>query len=130
MSEHPNATLVRRGFAAFSSGDFDTLSEIIAPDAEQHLTGDHLVSGDYKGRDAIFGLYAKLAELTDGTLRVDLEHVATSGDQVVALYRETGQREGRTLDTHHALVFQILDGRAVDLDDFSEDVDVDNEFWS
>ncbi len=130
MSEHPNVTLVRRGFAAFGEGDMATLSEIITPDAEQHAPGDSLISGDYKGRDAIFEFYGKLAELSEGTFRVDLEHVFVRGDQAIAEYHQTGTRNGRSLDVRHALVFQILDNKVVDLDDFTEDEDGDNEFWS
>lgn len=32
MSDHPNVTLLRRGFDALASGDFDTVLEMYAPD--------------------------------------------------------------------------------------------------
>lgn len=132
MSENAqaNATLVRRGFAAFSEGDIATLTEIIAPDAVQHEPGDSPLSGDYKGRDAILGFYGQLAERTSGTIEVDLEQVFAKDDRVVALFRQRGEREGRTMDTRHTLLFQVLDGRVVDLDDFAEDEDADDAFWA
>lgn len=125
-----NAELVRRGFTAFSEGDIATLTEIIAPDAVQHVPGENPLSGDYKGRDAILSFYAELAERTAGTIRVELERVFAKNDQVVTVFRQTGEREGRTLDTRHSLVFQVLDGKAVDLDDFPEDVEGDDAFWA
>ncbi len=130
MTENANATLVRRGFAAFSEGDMATLTEILAPDAVQHVPGNHQLSGDHKGRDAILTMYGQLAELTSGTIRVDLERVFAKGDQVVTVFRETGEREGKSLDTRHSLVFTVLDGRAVDLDDFAEDEKGDDAFWA
>ncbi len=125
-----NAELVRRGFTAFSEGDIATLTEIIAPDAVQHVPGDNPLSGDYKGRDAILSFYAQLAERTAGTIRVELEQVFAKNDQVVTVFHQTGEREGRTMDTRHSLVFQILDGKAVDLDDFPEDEEGDDAFWA
>ena len=130
MTENANATLVRRGFAAFSEGDMATLTEIIARDAVQHTPGNSVVSGDHKGRDAILAFYGQLVELTDGTIKVELEQVFAKGDQVVTVFRQTAQRMGRTMDTRHSLVFQVLDGKAVDLDDFPEDEEADDAFWA
>ena len=42
MAEHPNETLVRRGFTAFNTGDIPALSEIIADDAVQ-VSGGQVV---------------------------------------------------------------------------------------
>jgi len=129
MAEHPNATLIRRGYDAFSTADMATLSELIAPDAVQHMPGHNVFSGDHKGRDAIFTMYGQLAERSGGTLRVELEEVYANDDEVVTVYRATGTRDGRNLDTRHALVFQMRDGKAIDLTDVSSDEKADDEFW-
>ena len=69
MAEHPDVTLVKRGYEAFNSADIATLTELIADDAVQTMVGDNLVSGEFKGRDNILGMYGKLGELTNGTYR-------------------------------------------------------------
>jgi len=56
MAEHPNAELARRGYEAFGTGDMAVLAELIAENAVWHLGGRNRLSGDYEGRDAIFGL--------------------------------------------------------------------------
>ncbi|MEV6876308.1 nuclear transport factor 2 family protein [Amycolatopsis sp. NPDC051128] len=130
MAEHQNATLVRRGYEAFSAGDLGTLSEIIAPDAVQHMPGHNTFSGDHKGRDSILAMYGQLAERSGGTLKVELEEVYANDDEVVTVYHVTGRREGKQLDTRHALVFRIRDGKAAELTDVSSDEAADDNFWS
>jgi ketosteroid isomerase-like protein len=130
MAEHQNATLVRRGYEAFSVGDVATLSEIIAPDAVQHMPGHNTFSGDHKGRDAILAMYGQLAERSGGTLKVELEEVYANDEEVVTVYHSTGMREGKRLDTRHALVFRIHGGKATELTDVSSDEAADDSFWS
>jgi ketosteroid isomerase-like protein len=39
-----------------------TLAELIAEDAVWHLGGRNSLTGDYEGREAIFGLFARLGQ--------------------------------------------------------------------
>jgi hypothetical protein len=57
MAEHPNVELTRRGYRAFSEGDM-TLTELIADDCVWHVGGNNVLTGDHKGREAIFGYRA------------------------------------------------------------------------
>ena len=130
MAEQPNQLLVRRGFEAFTTGDIDTLVEIIADDAVQIMPGNNVIAGEHKGRDAILAMYGRLFEETAGTLKVVLEATYAAGNNVVAIYRGTATRNGRTLDQRNALVFEIERGQAVRLTDLPEDLDAANGFWS
>jgi uncharacterized protein len=130
MTEHPNAVLIRRGYQAFAAADTDTLSELIAENAVQHMPGHNEFSGDHRGRGEILMMYGQLAERTEGTFKVDLEEVYANDDQVVTVYHATGHRNGRDLDTHHALVFKMQNGQAVDLADIALDEAADDSFWA
>ena len=79
MAEHPNEALVRRGYQAFSSGDMATLAEVMSPDVVHKAAGNSPLSGEYKGRDEVFGFYGQLMALTDGTFRVDLQSATAAG---------------------------------------------------
>ena len=59
---HPNEDLVRRGYAAFSTGDIATLTELFADDLVWHVGGRSPITGDYKGKEAVLGFFAQLAE--------------------------------------------------------------------
>jgi len=131
MAEHPDITLVKCGYEAFGKGDVATLSELIAPDAVHHMFGASLVSGDYHGLDAILGFYGQLAELSDGSYAVEPEQFFADGNgTVIVVHRQTGKRNGKALDNRQALVFELRDGKIVDLHDTSDDVTIDDDFWS
>ena len=131
MAEHPDVTLVKRGYEAFNSADVSTLTEIIADDAVQTMVGDNLVSGEFKGRDNILGMYGKLAELTDGTYKVEIEQTFTDGNgTVVVVHRQTATREGKSLDNRQALIFRVVGGKVVSLTDASDDIAIDDAFYS
>jgi ketosteroid isomerase-like protein len=66
---HPNEELLRQAFDAFAKGDVDTLRAQMDQDAVWHTPGRNLISGDYRGVEAILGFFAKIAELTGGTFR-------------------------------------------------------------
>jgi ketosteroid isomerase-like protein len=131
MAEHPDVTLVKRGYEAFNAADVDTLTELIADDAVQTMVGNNLVSGEFKGRDSILGMYGKIAELTNGTYSVAVEQTFTDGNgTVVVVHRQTAERNGRRLDNRQALVFRIVGGKVVSLTDTSDDIATDDAFYS
>ena len=131
MAEHPDGAVIRRGYAAFSTGDVATLSEIIAPDATQYQPGSSDLAGEHKGLQAILEFYGRLAAGTDGSFRVELERLYTDGKgQVVADHRTTAQRAGRHLDTRASLTFTVVDGIARDIHGCQEDIAEWDEFWA
>ena len=71
MVENSNVVLHRKGHEAFSRGDKDTLAEVIAEDTVWHNAGRSPLSGEYSGRDTVFGFLEQLGELTGGTLEID-----------------------------------------------------------
>jgi len=116
-------TLVRRGYAAFNTGDFDTLRQIMSHDVVQHVPGDSQVSGVYKGIDAVLGYYRKLGELTDGTMRAELIDVFGDGQgHAVALHQATATRNGVKFVGHETLVFTFLGDRVTDVLELADDL--------
>ena len=131
MAEHPDITLIRKGYEAFNNADVAALSELIAADAVQHMVGDNLVSGDHKGLENILGMYGKLAELTNGTYGVDVESMFTDGNgKVVVVHRQRGERNGKQLSTRQALIFTVVAGKVVDLLDTTEDIAAEDAFFA
>ena len=54
MTEHPNARLVRRGFASFAKGDLEALREWMTDEVVWHEPGRSPLGGDYKGPSEVF----------------------------------------------------------------------------
>ncbi|HYU57619.1 MAG TPA: nuclear transport factor 2 family protein [Actinomycetota bacterium] len=108
---HPNEELARRGYAAFSSGDMDALNELLADDIKWHVGGRSQLTGEYEGKEAVFGLFARLVELTGGSFKVDLHDVLANDEHTVGLIHATADREGKHLDDNGVQVFHVRDGK-------------------
>jgi ketosteroid isomerase-like protein len=123
-------TLVRRGYAAFNTGDMDTLRQILAHDVAQHVPGNSQIAGAYKGIDAVLGYYGKLAELTDGTFRAELIGVYGDGQgHVTATHQISATRGDVTRVSRGAILFTFLGDRATDLLELREDLTGDDAFF-
>jgi ketosteroid isomerase-like protein len=131
MTEHPNAVLVRRGYAAFNSADMATLSELFHEDACWHTPGRGALSGTYQGREAVFGHFGQYGGLTAGTFQAELQEIVSNEDgTVVGVHRNTAQKDGKNLDVRCCIVFDIRDGRLADGREYFFDVYAWDEFWA
>jgi len=126
-----NEEAVRKGYKAFGEGDMDTLRSLFASDAVHSAAGNNPLSGDYKGVDEILGYYGKLFELSEGTFAATLQSVTAEGDDtVVAKHRNTGKRNGKTLDQDETLTFTLADGKFIRLSEHHSDPAAYDDFWS
>jgi ketosteroid isomerase-like protein len=127
---HPNEDLVRRGFAAFGTGDIATLRELLADDVIWHVGGRSPITGDYKGIDEVLGFFAQLAERAGGTFRVDVHDLLANDEHVVALVKGTAERDGKTLNDNGAQVFHVQGGKVTEEWFHAGDQYASDEFWS
>jgi len=127
---HPNEDLLRRGYEAFGKGDMATIAGLFADDIVWHAPGNSPLSGDFKGRDSVLALFAKGAELSGGTLKVEVHDILANDEHGVALVRNTAQRGGKSLDNHAVQVFHIRGGKVVETWFHPGDQAATDEFWS
>jgi uncharacterized protein len=127
---HPNEDLVRRGYVAFGTGDFATLRELFADDVVWHVGGRSTITGDYKGKNEVFGFFAQLAERAGGTFRVDVHDVLANDVHVVALVTLTAERAGKTLNDEGTQVYQVQGGKVTESWFHPSDQYASDEFWS
>jgi uncharacterized protein len=131
MPEHPNATRIRELFAAFRSGDIETIRAVIAEDAVWHFPGRRgQLAGNHRGRDAIFAFLLNARALTDGTIHLELIDVLANEVHAVALFHGHGQRQGRTLDNPTCLRIRLDQGQVIEVWEFVWDLFAVDEFWS
>jgi len=121
MVEHPNVARIKDGYAAFAKGDFAVLSDLFAEDLLWHSTGRNQLSGQYRGREAVFGLMGKVMEVTGGSFRTDLHAVFADDEHGVALVVMKASRGGRSIEVNQAHVFHMRDGKVVEFWDASTD---------
>ena len=114
MGATQNAELIRRGYAAFNSGDVDTLVEIFAEDIVWHVPGSSKLGGDHVGRDATLAMFGAYGAAAEGTLRADLIDVMASDGRVAGWATDTAATATRSLETSAVVIFAIRDGKVTE----------------
>ena len=114
MAEHPNVARIKDGYAAFAKGDFAILNDLFAEDLQWHEGGRNQIAGEYRGRDAVFGLFGKLMEVTEGSLHLGLHAVFADDEHGVVLVAITASRGGRSIEVNEAHVSHLRDGKIVE----------------
>jgi ketosteroid isomerase-like protein len=72
----------------------------------------------------------RAAQLTGGTMRLELEDVLANDSRAVALFRGRATREGRTLDNPTCLRMRIENGQIVEVWEFVWDLFAVDAFWT
>jgi uncharacterized protein len=109
---HPNEDQVREGFAAFGRGDMDALrNQYWTEDIRWHNPGRGPLAGDYEGPEQVIQSFARLFELTGGTVSLELHDVLANDEHAVALFTLRGERAGKQLAGNWAQVFHMRDGK-------------------
>ena len=98
VTEHPNIEVFKQVYDTFTTGDMGRLAELIAKDVVWHVPGTNLISGEYTSREAIFGGFSKIFELSKGTYRAELHDILADDEHTVALLHATarhGEKDAR-----------------------------------
>ncbi len=128
--EAHNLSVIRQAFAAFAAGDDDLLTKTFAPDVHYHYLSHAPFRTDYVGPASVLELFRQLFLETNGTLRTTILSMAAQGERVFVLYRSTGTRAGKTLDTNNVLVFTLADGVVKEAFIFPGNFPASAAFWS
>ncbi|OAH14974.1 nuclear transport factor 2 family protein [Streptomyces jeddahensis] len=130
MGEHPDTALVRQGYEAFNKGDEQTLRSLLTADCVHHSPGSSQISGHFKGQDNVLGMYRRLWELTDGTMRVELDGVFPDGrGHAISVHKIYAERGDRGIEMRGGIFFTIIGGKISDLDECVADIEQVDEFW-
>jgi uncharacterized protein len=106
MSTEQDIEIAKKGYAAFAAGDAEAAMTDLADDIEWIVPGSSAVSGSYRGKAELGGLWMKLAEKS---LTTTPQHVLGDGERVVVLTQVT--LGGESWDAADVLTFR--DGKVV-----------------
>jgi ketosteroid isomerase-like protein len=127
--EQRNVEMARKGYQAFNEQHIEDVMDTIDDDIVWHVGGDNPIAGEYKGKEALMGLFAKFGQLLEGTYEADVHDILASEDHTVVLGTYTATRRGRT---HSARFVDIIhprgDGKAKEFWRFYEDAAAEDEF--
>ena len=125
---HPNEAMHRTAYAGFAAGDMTPLTDMLSDDITWHAAGTSPVSGDYAGKDEVFGFFATMMELYGGSLRVEVRDVLANDDHGVVLTTERGSSQGETVEFTTVHAWSIRDGKCTRFVSYEDDVY--HQFWS
>lgn len=112
--EHPNVTILRRGYEAFNSGDMDTVRSLLGEGVLWHTPGRSRFAGDRRGVDNTLGLFLEMAQATDGTLRFEVHDILANDTHGVVLVTVRWEFEGKPNEDNGVHVMELRDGRATE----------------
>jgi len=130
MADYPNAEPIRQAFDAFARGDMATMQSLVAEDTVWHIPGRGPLAGDHQGRDAVFEMFGRLVQASEGTFDQRLLDVLTSEDHAVALTHATARRGDHNYKGQDAWIFELRDGQIAEACWRPEDVYAADEFWT
>jgi ketosteroid isomerase-like protein len=113
-TEHPNATLFRRGYDAFNSADLDTVRSLFANDIVWHASGRDRFAGDKHGIDATMGSFLEIMQATSGSFHLDIHDIIANDDHAVALVTSHLEVDGKKYEDRGAHVVHIKDGKVTE----------------
>ena len=90
---------VRRTFGRLSAGDYEAVVRQFGPDSRFLFSGDHVLGGERRGRDAVRGWFQEMLALFPG-IRIEPRDVVVNG-----------WPWNTTVATHLAISATLADGR-------------------
>lgn len=130
MTEHENAAVTRRAYEAFIGGDTPTLAGLLAEDIVWHVAGLGKLNGDYRGPEAVFGFFTRLAEETGGSFTLEVHDILANDEHTVALVTQHGSRGGRSSADRAAHVMHVRGGQIHEFWGATSDPEATMAFWS
>ena len=121
MSEHPNVMRLRRGYEAFGKGDLAALDDLFAEDIRWTIPGRGQLAGTYQGRQAVYAMFGRLLELTEGSFRVEPRKVFADATDAVVVVTSTAHRGERSVEVLNVHVSRLRDGQVVEFREATTD---------
>jgi len=129
MAGDAYASLIRRAYQDFESGELDLLRVVMGEDVVWHEPGRSRLAGDYKGPEAVLDFLGQLKALSGGTFKIEILDVLSEPERAVVLQRESATRAGKALDVIAAVDFEIHNGKITEVTVYQAETYEFDEFW-
>lgn len=125
-----NSELIGKYLNALSEGDYDKVGSFMSDDLVWHQPGNGALSGDFKGKGAVFAHLGDFARLSNGTFTIDkVDYVAANSDLVAVAIHFKATSENSSIDMRGIDLFRIESGKIQEVWLFSENIEAEDEFW-
>lgn len=128
--KHPNATVLEKLYADFSSGDLTSILAACSDKVTFQIPGKSLVAGKYDKDTFGPGLVTQLMELSGGTLKIQVHDILASDLHGVVLSTESLVRKGKTYEFRTAHVWRFENGKPVAMYEYPRDLYAFDAIWT
>lgn len=127
MTTDTEKTRIAKAFLGGLSGrDADLLSSIMQPDVVWTMPGNHTISGEAHGIEAV----VKRAQMiVDYGMKFQLQHIQLGWNGVAVSLHNTAQRDGRTFDEELVTVLTLHEGKVSHINTYMPDLAMSNAFF-
>ena len=115
---------------ALSKGDIPVAFSYFSRDAKWHQPGNNKFSGTKSGLDAIGKMLGDMMGATEGSLEIKpTGAMMVNGNFVSCPIRFSAKNGNKTVDMTGNDLYEVVDGKIVQVWLFSEDQTAEDEFW-
>ena len=116
---------------ALSTGDIATAFSYFSPDAKWHQPGNNKFSGTKTGLDTIGKMLSEMMGATQGTLVIKpTGAMMVNGNLVSCPVQFSAKSGNKTVDMNGNDLFEVIDGKIIQVWLFSEDQEAEDVFWN
>lgn len=116
---------------ALSKGDIPTAFSYFSPDAKWHQPGSHQYAGTKVGLEGIGKMLSDMMGATQGSLVIKpAGAMMVNGNLVSFPVHFSGKIGDKTVAMNGNDLFEVVDGKIVQVWLFSEDQDAEDAFWN
>jgi ketosteroid isomerase-like protein len=129
MTDHPNLERARAGYEAFAAGDLAAVSDLFSDDIVWHSGGSNVLTGDYKGKEAVLGFFGLLMQESGGSFTNEIHDMLANDEHGVALVTMSATRGGKSFEGNVVHILHMSDGKMTEFWAIPEDQSRYDEFW-
>ena len=129
MTDHPNLERARAGYEAFAAGDLAAVIDLFSDDIVWHSGGSNVLTGDYKGKEAVLGFFGLLMQESDGSFTNEIHDMLANDEHGVALVTMSATRGGKSFEGNVVHIFNMSDGKMTEFWAIPEDQSRYDKFW-
>jgi len=132
QTEQAHIAVVKTYFDSLAKGDLNTLGSLFAEEVVWHQPGTGTLSGVYKGKDAVFSLFGQFMQISEGTFKIDsVNAIMANGNLVSAILSFSAKKKGGAeINMKGIDLMKVENGKITEVYLFSEDQQVEDQFWS
>lgn len=126
-----NTEIIKNYFQALAKDDIETAFSCYANDVKWHQPGKNKFSGLKNGISEIGAMIGQMIEDTQGSFRLEISgNIMENANFVLAPISFSGKKsDEKQLNMNGIDMFEILDGKITQVWLFSDDQQLEDEFW-